>query len=118
MCRLGKAKVLSIFLCLALPNRPHQTVVVVKSGQDGLSQTLYLQKWPKSAFEIVVRVSSNEGASGKTAPKWSAPQASCVGRMVDLEAKRAEGKGIGYDRWASMRNLQCVVENLYVFAGA
>ena len=54
MCRLGKAKVLSIFLCPALPNRPHQTVVVVKSGQDGLSQTLYLQKWPKSAFEIVV----------------------------------------------------------------
>ena len=56
MCRLGKAKVLSIFLCPALPNRPHQTVVVVKSGQDGLSQTLYLQKWPKSVFEIVVRV--------------------------------------------------------------
>ena len=106
MCRLGKAKVLSIFLCPALPNRPHQTVVVVKSGQDGLSQTLYLQKWPKSAFEIVVRVSSNEGASGKTAPKWSAPQASSVGRMVDREAKRAEGKGIGYDRWASMHNLK------------
>ena len=106
MRRLGKAKVLSIFLCPALPNRPHQTVVVVKSGQDGLSQTLYLQKWPKSAFEIVVRVSSNEGASGKTAPKWSAPQASSVGRMVDRKAKRAEGKGIGYDRWASMHNLK------------
>ena len=106
MCRLGKAKVLSIFLCPALPNLPHQTVVVVKSGQDGLSQTLYLQKWPKSAFEIVVRVSSNEGASGKTAPKWSAPQASSVGRMVDREAKRTEGKGIGYDRWASMHNLK------------
>ena len=54
MCRLGKAKVLSIFLCPALPTRPSQAVVVVKSGQDGLSQTLYLQKWPKSAFEIVV----------------------------------------------------------------
>ena len=26
MCRLGKAKVLSNFLCPALPNRPHQTV--------------------------------------------------------------------------------------------
>ena len=51
---------------------------------------------PKSVFGIVVRVSSNEGASGKTAPKWSAPQASSVGRMVDREAKRAEGKGIGY----------------------
>ena len=106
MCRLGKAKVLSIFLCPALPTRPSQAVVVMKSGQDGLSQTLYLQKWPKSAFEIVVRVSSNEGASGKTAPKWSAPQASSVGRMVDREAKRAEGKGIGYDRWASMHNLK------------
>jgi len=56
LCRLGKAKVLSNFWCPALPTRPHQTVVVVKSGQDGLSQTLYLQKWPKSVFEIVVRV--------------------------------------------------------------
>ena len=28
---------------------------MVKSGQDGLSQTLYLQRWPKSVFEIVVR---------------------------------------------------------------
>ena len=64
MCRLGKAKVLSIFLCPALPNRPHQTVVVVKSGQDGLSQTLYLQKWPKSVFEIVVRV-EEEKRSGR-----------------------------------------------------
>ena len=54
--RLGKAKVLSDFLCPSLPNRPSQTVLVVNSGQDGLSQTLYLQKWPKSVFEIVVRV--------------------------------------------------------------
>ena len=106
MCRLGKAKVLSIFLCPALPNRPSQAVVVVKSRQDGLSQTLYLQKWPKSAFEIVVRVSSNEGASGKTAPKQSVPQVPSIGRMVDREAKRAEGKGIGYDRWATMHNLK------------
>ena len=39
-----------------LPNRSRQTVVVVKSGQDDLSQTLYSQKWPKSVFEIVVRI--------------------------------------------------------------
>ncbi len=26
--------------------------------------------------------------------------------MVDREAKRAEGKGIGYDRWASMHKLK------------
>ena len=49
---------------------------------------------------------SIEGASGKTVPKQSAPQAPSVGRMVDREAKRAEGKGIGYDRWASMHNLK------------
>ena len=33
MCRLGKAKVLSIFLCPALPTRPSQAVVVVKRGE-------------------------------------------------------------------------------------
>ena len=53
---LDKAKVLPDFLCPILPNHPRQTVVVVNSGQDGLSQSLYLQKWPKSVFEIVVRV--------------------------------------------------------------
>ena len=54
--QIGQGESLVHFLCPALPNRPHQTVVVVKSGQDGLSETLYLQKWPKSVFEIVVRV--------------------------------------------------------------
>ena len=27
-------------------------------------------------------------------------------RMVDRETKRAEGKGVGYDRWASLHNLK------------
>ena len=27
-------------------------------------------------------------------------------RMVDREAKRAEGKGVGYDRWAAKHNLK------------
>lgn len=26
--------------------------------------------------------------------------------MVDRETKRAEGKGVGYDRWASLHNLK------------
>ena len=29
-------------------------------------------------------------------------------RMVDREAKRAEGKGVGYDRWAAKHNLKDV----------
>ena len=54
--QIGQGESLVHFLCPALPNRPHQTVVVVNGGQVGLSQTPYLQNWPKSAFEIVVRV--------------------------------------------------------------
>ena len=48
-------------------------------------------------------LSSNEGASDRHTPKQSAPQTPSIGRMVDREAKRTEGKGIGYDRWASMQ---------------
>ena len=51
-------------------------------------------------------LSSSEGASGRSAPKQSVPQVPSIGRMVDHEAKRAEGKGIGYDRWATMHNLK------------
>ena len=54
--QIGQGESLVHFLCPALPNRPHQTVVVVNGGQAGLSQTPYLQKWPKSVFEIVVRI--------------------------------------------------------------
>ena len=54
--QIGQGESLVHFLCPALPTRPSQAVVVVKSGQDGLSQTLYLQKWPKSVFAIVVMV--------------------------------------------------------------
>ena len=39
--------------------------------------------------------------SAKIAPKQDGLQ-----RMVDREAKRAEGKGVGYDRWASLHNLK------------
>ena len=39
--------------------------------------------------------------SAKIAPKQDGLQ-----RMVDREAKRAEGKGAGYDRWASLHNLK------------
>ena len=54
--QIGQGESLVHFLCPALSTHPSQAIVVVKSGQDGLSQTLYLQKWPKSVFEIVVRI--------------------------------------------------------------
>ncbi len=62
--QIGQGESLVQFLCPTLPNRSRQAVVVVNSGQGGLSQTLYLQKWPKSVFEIVVRV-EEEKRSGR-----------------------------------------------------
>ena len=51
-------------------------------------------------------LSSIKGASGRHAPKQGAPQAPAIGRMVDIEAKRAAGKGIGYEKWAKIHNLK------------
>ena len=34
------------------------------------------------------------------------PTDNTLQRMVDREAKRAEGKGVGYDRWAAKHNLK------------
>ena len=42
-----------------------------------------------------------EEKAAKTTPADNTLQ-----RMVDREAKRAEGKGVGYDRWASLHNLK------------
>ena len=38
--------------------------------------------------------------------KKTTPVDNTLQRMVDREAKRAEGKGAGYDRWASLHNLK------------
>ena len=51
-------------------------------------------------------LSSIEGASGRHAPKQGAPQGPAIGRMVDIEAKRAAGLGIGYEKWAKFHNLK------------
>jgi hypothetical protein len=48
--QIGQGESLVHFLCPALPTRPHQTVVVVKSGQDGLSQTLLFAEVAKKRF--------------------------------------------------------------------
>ena len=34
------------------------------------------------------------------------PEKDGIQRMVDRAAKRAEGKGVGYDRWAAVHNLK------------
>lgn len=43
------------------------------------------------------------------------PKNDGVQRMVDREAKRAEGKGIGYDRWAAVHNLKQMAATMSIY---
>ena len=52
-------------------------------------------------YPRTIRERLQQGKTAKTAPKQDTIQ-----RMVDREAKRAEGKGVGYDRWAAVHNLK------------
>ena len=52
-------------------------------------------------YPRTIRERLQQGKTAKTAPKQDGIQ-----RMVDREAKRAEGKGVGYDRWAAVHNLK------------
>ena len=60
----------------------------------------------RDAIPAESTLSSIKGTSGRHAPKQGAPQAPAIGRMVDIEAKKAEGKGIGYEKWAKIHNLK------------
>ena len=73
-----------------------------------------------------------ERATEKTAPKEehprsirerlqrnkaaiNAPKQDGVQRMVDREAKRAEGKGKGYEKWATLHNLKQMAATMSVY---
>ena len=43
------------------------------------------------------------------------PKKDSVQRMVDREAKRAEGKGAGYDRWAAVHNLKQMAATMSIY---
>ena len=45
----------------------------------------------------------------------TAPKQDSVQRMVDREAKRAEGKGAGYDRWAAVHNLKQMAATMSIY---
>ena len=45
----------------------------------------------------------------------NSPKNDSVQRMVDREAKRAEGKGIGYDRWAAVHNLKQMAATMSIY---
>ena len=45
----------------------------------------------------------------------AAPKQDGVQRLVDIEQKKAEGKGRGYERWATMHNLKQMAATLNVY---
>ncbi len=68
------------------------------------------QEYPRSIKERLQR-----GKAAINAPKNDAFQREVVQRMVNREAKRAEGKGAGYDRWAAVHNLKQMAATMSIY---
>ena len=70
--------------------------LLTQNAHRAAEQTTAIPEYPHTQKERL-----REEKTAKTAPADNTLQ-----RMVDWEAKRAEGKGVGYDRWASLHNLK------------
>ena len=68
------------------------------------------QEYPRS---IKDRLQRNRAAIN--APKNDASQREVVQRMVDIAAKKAEGKGKGYEKWATLHNLKQMAATMSVY---
>ena len=70
--------------------------LLTQNAHRAAEQTTAIPEYPHTQKERL-----REEKTAKTAPADNTLQC-----MVDREAKRAEGKGVGYDRWASLHNLK------------
>ena len=70
--------------------------LLTQNAHRAAEQTTAIPEYPHTQKERL-----REEKTAKTTPADNTLQ-----RMVDREAKRAEGKGVGYDRWASLHNLK------------
>ena len=70
--------------------------VFEQNAARAVEKTAAIPEYPRSIRE---RLQSAKAAQ-------NAPKQDSLQRMVDREAKRAEGKGAGYDRWAAVHNLK------------
>ena len=70
--------------------------LLTQNARRAAEQTKAIPEYPAAA-----KKPSQGEKTAKTTPADNTLQ-----RMVDREAKRAEGKGVGYDRWASLHNLK------------
>ena len=69
---------------------------LTQNARRAAEQTKAIPEYP-----VAVKKPSQGEKTTKTTPADNTLQ-----RMVDREAKRAEGKGVGYDRWAAKYNLK------------
>ena len=70
--------------------------LLTQNAHRAAEQTKAIPEYP-----VAVKKPLQGEKAAKTTPADNTLQ-----RMVDREAKRAEGKGVGYDRWASLHNLK------------
>ena len=70
--------------------------LLTQNAHRAAEQTTAIPEYPAA-----VKKPSQGEKTTKTTPADNTLQ-----RMVDREAKRAEGKGVGYDRWAAKHNLK------------
>ena len=70
--------------------------LLTQNAHRAAEQTTAIPEYPHTQKERL-----REEKATKTTPADNTLQ-----RMVDREAKRAEGKGVGYDRWAAKHNLK------------
>ena len=70
--------------------------LLTQNAHRAAEQTTDIPEYPHTQKERL-----REEKAAKTTPADNTLQ-----RMVDREAKRAEGKGVGYDRWAAKHNLK------------
>ena len=70
--------------------------LLTQNARRAAEQTKAIPEYP-----VAVKKPSQGEKTTKTTPADNTLQ-----RMVDREAKRAEGKGVGYDRWAAKHNLK------------
>ena len=70
--------------------------LLTQNARRAAEQTTAIPEYPHTQKERL-----REEKAAKTTPADNT-----LHRMVDREAKRAEGKGVGYDRWAAKHNLK------------
>ncbi len=58
---------------------------------------------------------SSKGYAAPANAGQATPKRDGLQRMVDIEAKRAEGKGIGYEKWAKLHNLKQMAATLAAY---